>query len=73
MIVLVDKRRTTGIGESLSGDKAFYINANLIDNWYGVEMHPDFQRLSPQEQNEVRTKYSRSVLIHLNIEAIHFN
>jgi len=72
MIVLIHKRHPTGIGESLSGKKAFFINAIMIDNWYKVETHPEFQYLSIQEQNEVRTKYFRSVLIHRSIESIRF-
>jgi len=72
MIVLIHKLHPTGIGESLSGKKAFFINSTLIDNWYKVETHPEFQRLNTQEQNEVRAKYPRSTLIHQSIESIRF-
>ncbi len=72
MIVLIHKSYPTGIGESLSGQKAFFINPTLIDSWNKVETHPEFQRLNTQEQDEVRTKYSRSTLIHRSIESIRF-
>jgi hypothetical protein len=69
MIVFVDERRPTGIGESLSGAVAFYINAALINDWHSVETHPDFQRLDTQDQDDVRAKFPRCVEIHRNIKA----
>jgi len=64
MIVFVDDRRPTGLGESLSGAEAFYISSTLIDDWHSVERHPEFQRLDPLDQEAVRSKFPRSVQIH---------
>ena len=68
MIIFVDDRRPTGLGESLSGAVAFYINSALIDDWHKVETHPEFQRLNPQDQEIVRSKFPRSVQIHQAIK-----
>ena len=72
MIVIIDDRRPTGIGESVSGAKAFYINSTLIDDWYRVETHPNFQRLGPQDKDAVRENFPRSLLIYHNINAAGF-
>ena len=69
MIVFIDDRRPTGIGESLSGAKAFYINSSLCNNWYSVEVHPEFQCLDPQDQESIKAAFPRCLMIHQNIKA----
>ena len=61
MIVLVDNKRPTGIGESLSGAKAFYISSEDIDDWQIVELHPDYQMLDVQDRLRVEAKFPESV------------
>jgi len=64
MIVIVDTRRPTGIGESLSGNPAFYINADCLDDWETVEHHPDYLSLDPNDQRDVRSKFPLAVERH---------
>ena len=64
MVVFVHDRLPTGIGESLSGTKAFYINSNIIDDWQRVEKHPEFSSLDPVDQEVIRSEFPRSVEIH---------
>ena len=64
MVVFVHDRLPTGIGVSLSGAKAFYINSAQIDDWQKVETHPEFRSLDPADQEVVRSEFPRSVEIH---------
>ena len=57
LIVLIDPRRPTGVGESLSGDKAFYINLLNNEDWPHVEADPAFTELAAEEKRIVRKKY----------------
>lgn len=61
MIVIVDNKRPTGTGESLSGAKAFFINEAMIEDWDSIERHKDFQRLNPAEQADIRDQFCVSV------------
>ncbi|MBJ6724451.1 hypothetical protein [Geomesophilobacter sediminis] len=61
MIVIVDPKRPTGAGESLSGAKAFFINPAVAENWPAIERHPDFQELAPAEKEDVKLKLPVSV------------
>jgi len=64
MVVFVHDRLPTGIGVSLSGTKAFYINSAQIDDWQNVEKHPEFRSLDPEDQEVIRSEFPRSVEIH---------
>ena len=72
MLVLVHDRLPTGIGESLSGSRAFIVNSLLVDDWHSVEAHPDFQSLTPDEQEEVRKNFPRCVEYHRVLRTVKF-
>jgi len=72
MIVIVDTRRPTGIGESLSGNPAFYINADCMDDWQTVENNPDYLTLDSDEQQDVRNKFPLAVERHRVIWSARF-
>lgn len=72
MIVIVDTRRPTGIGESLSGNPAFYINADCLDDWQTVENNPDYLTLAPDDQRDVRSKFPLAVERHRVIWSARF-
>jgi hypothetical protein len=57
MVVIVDNKRPTGVGESLSGAKAFYVSAAMIEDWHAVEQHPEFRRLDADEREDVKYKF----------------
>ena len=61
MIVIVDNKRPTGVGESLSGAKAFYLSAGMIEEWQAVDQNPEFQRLDAAEREEVKHKLPVSI------------
>ncbi|HBG04857.1 MAG: hypothetical protein A2075_11330 [Geobacteraceae bacterium GWC2_58_44] len=64
MVFFIHDRRPTGIGESLSGARAFYINSAQIDDWRSVETHPEFRSLDPEDQETIKAGFPRSVEIH---------
>lgn len=72
MIVIIDNKRPTGLGESLSGAKAFYIDAALAEDWKGVECHPDFQQLDYADRMEVKSKFPVSAQRYKAIWSTHF-
>ena len=72
MIVIVDNKRSTGVGESLSGAKAFYINAALAEDWKAVESHPDFRHLDYAERMDVKSKFPVSAERYKVIWSTHF-
>ncbi len=57
MIVIVDNKRSTGVGESLSGAKAFYIDAAMVEDWKAVEGHREFRGLDCNERMDVKIKF----------------
>lgn len=61
MIVIVDPRRPMGVGESLSGARAFYISVTRHDDWPEVETHPEYRRLHSADQAVVREKFTVSL------------
>lgn len=72
MIVLVDNKRPTGIGESLSGAKAFFINASQISDWHNIEENPEYQHLDTDEQLSVKVNFPLSVQRFKAIWSTHF-
>jgi hypothetical protein len=64
MVVLIDNMRPTGIGESLSGSKAFFINKSMMEDWQSIEKHPEYLQLQPDERADVKSKYPLSVQIY---------
>lgn len=73
MLVFVHDRLPTGIGESLSGAKAFYINSSQMEDWQNVERHPEFRRLDPADQEAIRSEFPRSVQIHRILKKTSFH
>lgn len=57
LIVLIDPKKPTGVGESLSGDKAFFINITEHEEWQYVENDPSYKALSAEERQVVRKKF----------------
>jgi hypothetical protein len=72
MIVIVDNKRPTGAGESLSGARAFYINKGMMEDWQAVENHPEYRQLEPGEREIVKTKFPLSVEIYKMIWSTRF-
>jgi hypothetical protein len=60
-MVFVDPRRPTGLGESLSGGRAFYINVERHDQWPVVETHAAFRDLDPDDQEIVRARFTTAL------------
>ena len=72
MVVIVDNKRATGVGESLSGAKAFYINAGMAEDWQAVEHHPEFRSLDDAEREDVKCKFPVSAERYKAIWSTHF-
>lgn len=73
MVLLIHDRIPTGLGESLFGAKAFFINSSQIDDWSSVESSPEFQNLDPEDQEVIRTAFPRSVQVHRIIQNTNFH
>ena len=72
MIDFIHDRQPTGMGVSLSGSAAFFINSSLSDDWQRVESDPEFQRLGPQDQAAVKASFPRCLQYYLAIKATRF-
>ena len=57
LMVFVDPWRPTGLGESPSGGRAFYIGITRHDQWPDVEEHPAFRELPHEDQEIVRSRF----------------
>lgn len=73
MVFFIHDRIPTGLGVSLSGATAFYINSSMIDDWQKVETHPEFQSLDPKDQQMIRREFPRSLEIHRIIKNTSFH
>ena len=54
IFVLIDPRRPTGLGESISGEKAFFVNVLQDEYLPHVESEPAFKQLTAEEKEIVR-------------------
>ena len=71
MLVYIDPRRPTGIGESLSGAPAFYIHVTTLNRWAEIEQHPAFLALPPAEQQIIRDKFPICLERYRFLQAAH--
>jgi hypothetical protein len=72
LIVLINPKQQIGVGESLSGDKAFYINVTKQEDWPQVEANSAFKELTKEEQLIVRKKFPIVLERFQIISASHF-